>query len=192
MTEPIETQPNLPLDATIEALLFVSPGPVTVYQMAESLEVPADLVQKALRALDERYGTSGGLSLQKHGERYQLTTSPAMAKPIEKFLGLQATSKLSRAALESMAIVAYKQPITRPEIDAIRGVNSDGVIKSLLSKGLITEQGRSDGPGRPIIYETTNDFLQYFGLKSLEELPTLELESEPMQTSDGRDLILKG
>lgn len=192
MTDMTESLPNLPLDAIIEALLFVSPGPVTASQMAGSLEMPVETIQKALRALNERYSTSGGLSLQKHGERYQLTTSPQMAKPIEKFLGLQATSRLSRAALESLAIIAYKQPVTRPEIDAIRGVNSDGVIKSLLSKGLIAELGRSEGPGRPIIYETTTDFLQYFGLNSLEELPGLEMEAETLKTPDGRDLILKG
>lgn len=192
MTDSIENQSDLPLDAILESLLFVSPSPVTVHQLAQSLEVPIEQVQKALQDLGDRYDRGGGLSLQRHADRYQLTTAPGMAKMIEKFLGYQATSRLSRAALESMAIIAYKQPITRPEIDSIRGVNSDGVIKSLLSKGLIQEQGRSEGPGRPIIYGTTNDFLQYFGLKSLEELPALELEAEPLQSSDGRDLILKG
>jgi segregation and condensation protein B len=85
---------------------------------------------------------------------------------------------LSKAALETLAIIAYKQPVTRPQLDDIRGVNSDGVIKSLLSKGLIEETGRGDGPGRPIIYGSTNDFLQYFGLNSLSELPPFEMDSE--------------
>lgn len=106
----------------------------------------------------------------------QLTTSPDTAADIERFLGLESTSKLSRAALEALAIIAYQQPVTRPEIDAIRGVSSDGVLKSLLSKGLVQEVGRADRPGRPILYVTTSDFLQHFGLNSLEELPPLSTE----------------
>ena len=91
----------------------------------------------------------------------------------ERFLDLEATTRLSRAALETLAIIAYQQPATRPEIDAIRGVNSDGVMKNLLSKGLIEEIGRTEGPGRPILYVTTPDFLQHFGLRSLDDLPPL-------------------
>jgi len=94
---------------------------------------------------------------------------------VERFLGLEATSRLSRAALETLAIIAYRQPISRPQVDAIRGVNSDGVIRSLLSKGLIEEVGRAEGPGRPILYGTTAAFLQAFGLTSLDELPPLEI-----------------
>jgi segregation and condensation protein B len=108
---------------------------------------------------------------------------------IEKFLGLQATSRLSRAALETLAIIVYKQPVTRPQLDDIRGVNSDGVIKSLLSKGLIEETGRGEGPGRPIIYGTTSDFLQYFGLNSLDELPELDLGEQ--QAEEIREKVFK-
>jgi segregation and condensation protein B len=92
---------------------------------------------------------------------------------VERFLGLDATSHLSRAALEALAIIAYQEPATRPQIDAIRGVNSDGVLKSLLSKGLIQEVGRAEAPGRPILYSITQEFLQHFGLNSLAELPPL-------------------
>ena len=92
------------------------------------------------------------------------------------FLGLERSSRLSRAALETLAIIAYKEPVTRPQIDSIRGVNSDGVIKNLLNKGLIQEVGRADAPGRPILYSVTSDFLQHFGLNSLEDLPPLENE----------------
>jgi segregation and condensation protein B len=106
-----------------------------------------------------------------------------MAPVVEKFLGLEATARLSRAALETLAIVAYRQPITRPGIDAVRGVSSDGVIKSLLTKGLIQEVGRAEGPGRPILYGVTADFLQHFGLSRLEDLPPYELleVEEPAQ-----------
>jgi segregation and condensation protein B len=96
---------------------------------------------------------------------------------VEKLLGLEASSRLSRAGVETLAIVAYKQPITRPGIDAIRGVNSDGVIKSLLQKGMIEESGRADGPGRPILYSTTSAFLQQFGLGSIQELPPFDYET---------------
>ncbi len=101
-----------------------------------------------------------------------------MADYIEKYLGLEATSRLSRAALETLAIIAYQQPVTRPAVDSVRGVNSDGVIKSLLSKGLLQEVGRSEGPGRPILFGTTPEFLQHFGLNSLSELPPLDLPAE--------------
>ena len=89
-------------------------------------------------------------------------------------LELETTSTLSQAALETLSIIAYQQPITRPQIDSIRGVNSDGVLRTLLNKGLIDDVGRAEGPGRPILYSTTTEFLKYFGLSSYEELPPLE------------------
>ena len=107
-----------------------------------------------------------------------MTTAPELAEVIERFLGLEATTRLSRAALETLAIIAYQQPVTRPAIDAVRGVNSDGVIKSLLSKGLLQEVGRSEGPGRPILFGTTPEFLQHFGLNSLIELPALNIPDD--------------
>ncbi len=119
----------------------------------------------------------------------QLTTAPELAELIERFLGLEATSHLSRAALETLAIIAYQQPVTRPQIDSIRGVNSDGMMKSLLSKGLILESGRSDGPGRPFLYSTTPEFLQHFGLNSILELPSLV---PPEEEGETHDQMLKG
>ena len=109
---------------------------------------------------------------------------------IEHFLGLEATSRISQAALETMAIIAYQQPVTRPEIDAIRGVNSDGVIKTLLSRGLIEEIGRGSGPGRPILYSTTPEFLGSFGLTSIAELPPLKLdEAKDEKISTNNDIL---
>ena len=110
---------------------------------------------------------------------------------VERLLGLEASSHLSRAALETLAIVMYKQPITRPQIDSIRGVNSDGVIKSLLQKGLVQEIGRAEAPGRPILYSTTTEFLQYFGLNSLADLPPLNLDPEVNRQTSGYE-VLKG
>jgi len=178
MTEIMDTINPLSLSDRLEGLLFIAPGPVSAVQLSSSLDVSHSMVEKALEELSKRYLKTGGLYLQLHKGKYQLTTKPGMAGEVEKFLGLQATSKLSRAGIETLAIIAYKQPVTRPQLDEIRGVNSDGVIKSLLSKGLIEETGRVEGPGRPIIYGTTSEFLQYFGLSSLDELPDLEINTQ--------------
>lgn len=169
--------PALPL--RLEALLFAAPGAITAAQLAAALQIPLEEVESGLAALEERYrdpSQERGLRLQRHRGHLQLTTAPEASADVERLLGLESSSRLSRAALEALAIIAYQEPITRPQIDSIRGVNSDGVLKSLLSKGLVQEVGRAEAPGRPILYSTTPDFLQYFGLSSIAELPPLELE----------------
>jgi segregation and condensation protein B len=177
MTNSNQTTPKntLSLSEKIEALLFVAPGSVSVNQLATAIGVPNRDVEKGLKELEESYQFRG-VRLQRHGGQIQMTSAPEAAEVIETFLGLEATSRLSSAALEALAIISYQQPVTRPQVDAIRGVNSDGVIKNLLHKGLIQEVGRSEGPGRPILYSTTPDFLGHFGLSSLEELPPLNLD----------------
>lgn len=153
-------------------------GPVPADRLAQALEVAPEVVQVLLDELQESY-RGRGLCLQKSGgSQVQLTTAPAAAPVIERFLGLETSGRLSTAALEALAIIAYRQPTTRPEVDAIRGVNSDGVIRTLVSKGLIEEVGRKEALGRPILYGTTPAFLQHFGLVSLEELPDLEVQGE--------------
>lgn len=172
---------ELSIRATIEALLFSAAEAVSPQQLATALQTSLAEVNAALEELDREYNQPDrerGLRLQRHQGRIQLTTAPEAAQAVEIFLGLEATSRLSRAALEALAIVAYLEPVTRPRIDSIRGVNSDGVLKSLLSKGLIQEVGRADSPGRPILYSSTPDFLQHFGLSSISELPPLQLEPE--------------
>ncbi|MBW8010084.1 MAG: SMC-Scp complex subunit ScpB [Chloroflexi bacterium] len=164
--------PEINIPVILESLLFVAPGPVTINQLATTLEITPREVEKALASLEENY-LSRGIRLQRHHGKIKLTSAPEAATLVEKFLDLEATSRLSRAALETLSIIAFQQPITRPQIDAIRGVNSDSVLRNLLSKGLAEEVGRSEGPGRPILYETTHDFLQHFGLRTLEELPQL-------------------
>jgi segregation and condensation protein B len=174
----------LDVPAALEALLFVSAEPAAPVQLAAALDLSVSEVEQGLKLLDiELQGR--GLRLQRHGGRVQLTTAAETAEVVERFLGLEATSRLSRAALETLAIVAYQQPTTRPYIDGVRGVSSDGVMKSLLSKGLIQEIGRAEGPGRPILYGTAPDFLQHFGLNSLSELPPLVMpESQDMNSHD--------
>jgi segregation and condensation protein B len=157
--------------------------------LATALEIPVADVEKGLNSLEEDLRLRG-LRLQRHAGRVQLTTAPEIANQVEAFLGLEATAHLSRAALEALAIIAYQQPVTRPQIDSIRGVNSDGVMKSLLAKGLLQEVGRAEGPGRPILYGTTPEFLQHFGLGSLGELPPLIL---PEPEEGNKDVaLLKG
>ena len=184
----IKSFSEISLAARLEALLFVAPEPVPLSQLASALEVTPARVEKELDALAAFYA-GRGLRIQRHRKRVQLTTAPELAELIEQFLGLEVTSRLSRTALETLAIVAYEQPVTRPQVDAIRGVNSDGVMRSLLNKGLIQEAGRAEGPGRPILYNTTPEFLQYFGLNSLSELPSLNLQ----EAGDSEEkTILKG
>lgn len=163
---------SLPPAAMLESLLFVSSGPVAVGRLALALEMTTQQVQALLVELADTYVTRG-IRLQVTADGVQLTTAPEAGALIERFLGLELSTRLSQAALETLAIVAYMQPITRPTIDQVRGVNSDGALRTLLSKGLIQELGRQESPGRPILYGTTADFLQHFGLSSLENLPPL-------------------
>ncbi|HXQ37895.1 MAG TPA: SMC-Scp complex subunit ScpB [Anaerolineales bacterium] len=179
---------DLPLSVKLEALLFVAAEPVATAQLATVLDVAPSVIERGLNELDDSL-SSRGLRLQRHAGRVQLTTAPQLAELIERFLGLEATTHLSRAALETLAIIAYQQPVTRPQIDSIRGVNSDSMMKSLLHKGLILESGRADGPGRPILYSTTPEFLQHFGLNSILEMPPL---AKPEEEGENHDEMLKG
>lgn len=181
-TQPLDTvdlfDKAKPLDTTalLESLLFVASGPVTADRLAAALETTPSVIHSLLKTLEAFY-QERGLRLQwSSGNQVQLTTAPAASSVIERFLGLEVTSRLSQAAMEVLAIVGYMQPVTRPQVDQIRGVNSDGALRSLLSKGLIEEVGRLDTPGRPILYGTTPEFLQHFGLVGLEEMPPLTEE----------------
>ncbi len=167
----------------LEALLFAAPGSVTPSQLAVALGVSTREVEIELGILEAFY-KQRGLRLQRHAGRVQLTTAPELAPLVENFLGLEMTSRLSRAAIETLAIIAYNQPATRPQVDAIRGVNSDSSLKSLLSKGLVQEIGRAGSPGRPILYSTTSEFLQYFGLNSLSDLPPITPNEDSQQIQE--------
>lgn len=180
----------LSVQAQLEALLFVAPGPVQPSQLAEALQLPIEQVELELTALSDSYSAERGISLQRHNGRVQLTSAPQASALVERFLGLEATARLSRAALEALAIIAYRQPVTRPAVDAIRGVNSDGVMRSLLMKGMIQETGRAETPGRPILYGVTSEFLQHFGLTSLADLPPYDVPDEA-DTLEASEELLK-
>jgi len=159
--------------AILESILFVAGEPVTIGQLAETLQTKRSLASRAVRSLAEEY-QKRGLRIQYERGRVQMVTAPKMSAYVERFLGLQLSGKLSVASLETLAMIAYQQPITRPEIEAIRGVNCQGVLKNLMARGLIEEVDRLDTVGRPIVYGTTFEFLRYFGLENLAELPRLE------------------
>lgn len=168
------------LKALVESLLFVADRPVTVESLATALEAPADEVESALEALAAGY-EGRGIRLQRQGGRLQLASAPEAGPYVERFLGLEASSRLSGAALETLSIVAYRQPVTRAQIEAIRGVNSEGVLRALVRRGLLEESGRAETVGRPILYGTTFEFLQQFGLQGARDLPDWQTFNEALE-----------
>ena len=159
------------LVAAVEACLFAAGGPVTVIALTEALDAPADDVREALKAL-QAAREGGGVQLERVGSGYQLRTAVRYGPVIQRLMGAR-PQKLSRAALEVLAIVAYRQPVTRGEIESMRGVDSGGVLKTLLDRSLLRTAGRADEPGRPLLYRTTAAFLELFSLQDLRLLPTV-------------------
>ncbi len=158
----------------IEAMLFVSGEPITLSSLKAVMEMPESDIRQSMDLLISEYKERDrGIIIVEIAEGYQMVTNPLYAKLLRKFTNTATSNKLSMPALETLAIVAYKQPLIRAEVEQIRGVNSDGVIKSLLDKRLIKIVGQKEAPGKPMLYGTTREFLQYFGLKDLTELPTL-------------------
>lgn len=164
----------------LEALIFISGDPVSIKELSKLTELTENDVSALIGELMHEYNTRrGGLLIAEVANGFQMVTNPDFAPWIKKLRKSTASSKLSQAALETLAIVAYKQPLTKPEIEELRGVNSDGVVKSLLDKRLIKILGKKEVPGKPLLYGTSREFLQFFGLKDLSELPTLkELKRE--------------
>lgn len=169
---------NPPIEILLEALLFVAEGPLAIGDLARALECEEEAVEAALEVLHGDLAARG-VRLARSGQRVRLVSAPEAAGAVERLLGQDTGSRLSAAALETLAIIAYRQPITRAQVEAIRGVNSDGVIRTLQGRGLIASQGRLEQVGRPEILGTTMDFLEYFGLSSLVDLPTLPELPEP-------------
>jgi segregation and condensation protein B len=153
------------------ALLFAAAGPLTPTDAARLLDIPPERLEQVCERIEREPPT--GLALQRHGDRLQLTTSPASAAVVERYLGAPPPVRLSRAALEALAVIAYRGPATRGEIDAIRGVNSDSAVATLLGRSLVTEVGRRETVGRPALLAITPECLQYLGLSSVDQLPAL-------------------
>jgi segregation and condensation protein B len=159
------------LAAQLVAVLFAAAGPMSFVEAARILDIPNDRLEDVCVLLDCE--PPSGLVLQRHAGQMQLTTAPSAAPVVERYLGAPPPVRLSRAALEALAVIAYRQPVTRGEIDSIRGVNSDSAVATLLGRGLVAEAGRRETVGRPTLLATTPECLQYLGVSSLSELPTL-------------------
>jgi segregation and condensation protein B len=170
--------PDLPkLDAYFEALLFIAERPLSTGELAELAGVPKLHAEGTLTDLAERLDEDGrGLRLQHSDQEWQLVTAPELGARLAEYAARQET-RLTTAALEALAVVAYRQPCTRSDVDRVRGVDSDYVIRSLLHRRLIAEVGRRDTPGRPVLLGTTFTFLERFGLTSLEDLPPLSSDA---------------
>ncbi|HET6780711.1 MAG TPA: SMC-Scp complex subunit ScpB [bacterium] len=160
------------LKRAVECILLVGGGPVRLQQLRSALDAPDDVITAALSELARDF-EGHGLQIQEVAGGYQLVTRPAYADYVQRFLQLEHQETLTRAQLETLAIVAYRQPVTRAEIDAVRGVRSDYVLDRLLDRYLIREVGRRPTLGRPILFGTTEAFLRHFGLRDLSSLPPL-------------------
>ncbi|MFC1674657.1 SMC-Scp complex subunit ScpB [Candidatus Omnitrophota bacterium] len=173
----------------IEAVLFSSDKPVTLEQLKNTLESMApDEIRSAIEQLMLEYEkTNRGMRIIEIAGGFQMVTSSGVAPFLKKFYKKRHVERLSKPALETLAIIAYKQPSTKLEIEAYRGVNVDGVMYNLLDKGLVRISGRRKAPGRPFVFSTSRQFLEYFGLKSLEELPKMEDFSALVAAKEGTD-----
>lgn len=178
--------------AVLEGLLFVvGEDGLTLDQIEEVLELKEEEAKEVVNELKHSYENEDrGLRIDFLGNRLKLTTKFEHRQYYQKLLENPETNTLSQAALETLAIIAYNEPITRMQIDKLRGVGSSQMIRKLVAKGLVKESGRSDLPGRPILYETTNDFLDYFGLSNIKELPDMEkyIEASEAETEEEKDL----
>ena len=177
--------------AVLEGLLFVvGEDGLTIEQISDVLDIDEESSKNLIMELKKDYeDESRGLRIDFLGNRFKLTTKFEHKEYYQKLIENPETNTLSQAALETLAIVAYNEPVTRVQVDAIRGVASSSIMRKLVAKGFIKESGRSELPGRPILYETTNEFLDYFGLSSVEDLPDIsEIVSEEVDEEDNSDL----
>ncbi|HOI81292.1 MAG: SMC-Scp complex subunit ScpB [Thermovirgaceae bacterium] len=172
---PVET-PLSPIARSVEAVLFVAVQPVGVKELASVAGVTEEAVERVLEEIKERYRKCHGLCLLNIAGGWSMATSPEQEEVVTLFrdVALSQRIRLSKAALESLAVIAYSQPVTRSEIEEIRGVRCERVLDTLLKHGLIRVAGRRKGSGTPLLYRTTNSFLSLFGLGSISDLPTLD------------------
>lgn len=177
------------LEGRIEAILFVSGEAVRVEELAKALDVPQRAVEAALEKLRDDYDfNQRGFMLRRFGHQVQLATRALYANDVVHMLQPVQKQSLSQAAMETLAVVAYRQPVTKAEIEQIRGVKCDYSVQSLVNKQLIVEVGRKDALGRPILYGTTEEFLSHFGISSLAELPPMPEQAAPEDEAAGEEL----
>ena len=173
--------------AIIEAILFLESDPADVKTLTKISRLDKDVVEGALKYLENHYEEHGhGLSLREIGGGFLLSPKEELWEDLKERYGKKNDARLSRAAMETLSIIAYSQPITRGEIEGIRGVSADGMIKLLLSRNLVKEVGKKDAPGRPVQYGTTREFLKVFRLRSISDLPKLDELNQDRFELDGR------
>lgn len=169
-----------------ESLLFVSGRPLELTELRKLLDIDDTCLARVLDVLGTQLADQGrGIRMQRLGNEVQLVTAPENARYIAAFLGLPMTAKLTTAAMETLAVISYRQPMTRAQIEAVRGVNSDRALVSLIQHGLVSEVGRATTVGRPALFATTPEFLQQFGITSLAELPHIEQAGHESQNGNG-------
>lgn len=169
----------------IEGILFISESPVKTGTISESLDVPEGKIKQVLRMLEQEYiDQNRGFVLKKISGGYRLYSNPALNEVLQRFVKTNIRTHLSQAALETLAIIAYRQPITRTQIAEIRGVRTDSIVLTLLDKGLLKEAGKLKEPGNPILYRTSDRFLELLGLNNLKDLPPLKEFKEDEQTTE--------
>ncbi len=174
--------------AAIESVLFVSGRPLECAELRKLLDIDEATLIEGLQGLAQQLESQGrGIRLQRLGTQVQLVTAPENARYVAALLGLPMTARLTTAAMETLAVIGYRQPITRAQIEAVRGVNSDRALASLVLHGLVVEIGRAQTVGRPALFATTVEFLQQFGLTSLEQLPRTEKRREAGNAGDARE-----
>ncbi len=176
------------MKSLIEAVIFASPEPVDMQDLAASLGIETGTMSALLRDIEEELNRpDSGIRLSKAGGGVSMVTKPELADEISQYLAAIRHSALTDASLETLAIIAYKQPITKAEIEQIRGVGAESALITLAQRGLIAERGRKSAPGRPILYGTTKDFLVYLGLPDIASLPGIEMETDEGQKLPGLD-----
>lgn len=174
MTGILEKPDNFKITCAIEGILFAAGEPVKAAKLASVLEADIEEINEAVKLLKYQYDSEmRGVQIIEIDEGFQICSRPEYYVYIQEILGEQRRQALSNAAMEALAIIAYKQPITRGQVEYVRGVNSDGAVNRLVERGLIEECGRLDAPGRPILYRTTQTFLRCFGLKTPKDLPAI-------------------
>lgn len=183
-----ERQTSTQVAAAIESILFVSGRPLEYVELRRLLDIDDEALNGGLETLAEQLDRQErGIRLQRLGTQVQLVTAPENARYIAALLGLPMTAKLTNAALETLSVIGYRQPITRAQIEAVRGVNSDRALLSLIQHGLVAEIGRAQTVGRPALFATTPEFLQQFGLTSLDQLPQPDLLTDLRETQGTQD-----
>ena len=171
--------------AVVEALLFASSKPLPLDTLAEASGIDKAGLRDALKDLQEEYSSRPrGFTLEEVAGGFQLRSDPRFKEQIGKLYAARSRRRMTRSSLESLAIIAYRQPVTRAEVESIRGVDSGAVLKTLLSLSMVRILGRKEAPGRPILYGTTREFLEYFGLRDIESLPTLEEVTELLEEGE--------